>query len=169
MAKLFATVARKWEFVRDVVEGRQSTASCSVKDGKIVFCATPVKKRAEPNLKLLSEIIRSNEPLPAGARQWIADLLDPDADSEFCVKRLLRRARGPGRTGNCHNWDAAEYAELRIKLGERADNPLAKDARPDKSGEAVKTAAEKFGISESAVKAALKKRRAAQASHDEID
>lgn len=168
MAELFVTDDRKWEFVRDTVEGRQSTASCSVKNGRIVFYAAPVGKRAEPNLRLLSQILRSDEPLPSVAREWLANLFDPDADSEFRVKELSRRARGPGRTGLCHNWDAAAYAELRMEQGERADDPQASDARPDKYVDAVDAAAEKYRIAPSAVKAAIKARRSAQKAHDAI-
>lgn len=169
LAELFVTDDRKWEFVRDTVEGRQSPASCSVQDGKIVFNAAPVGKRAEPNLKLLSQILRSDEPLPAVARKWLADLFDPDADSEFRVKELSRRARGPGRTSVCHNWDAAAYAEARMELGDRADDPQARDPRPDKYADAVNAAARKFNIQPSAVKAAIKARRSAQAAHDAIE
>ncbi|WP_443971302.1 hypothetical protein [Sphingobium sp. CR28] len=169
MAELFVTDDRKWEFVRDTVEGRQSPASCSVQDGKIGFHAASVGKRAEPNLKLLSQILRSDEPLPAVAREWLADLFDPDAESEFRVKELSRRARGPGKTGVCHNWDAAAYAEARMELGDRADDPQARDPRPDKYADAVNTAARKFSIQPSAVKAAIKTRRSAQAAHDAIE
>jgi hypothetical protein len=135
-------------------------------NGKIVWCGVPIAKRAEPNLKLLSQIIRSEEPLPPVAREWLADLFDPAADSEFQVKTLARRARGPGRTTILNNWDAAEYAESRIESGEGADDPQAHDQRPDKYAEAVKVAAEKFGISESAVKSALRMRRLALAQYE---
>jgi hypothetical protein len=167
LAELFITEARKWEFVRDAVEGRQSIASCSVSNDGIVFDANPVAKRATPNLKLLSQILRSDEPLPAIAREWLADLFDPDAGSEFRVKALSRRARGPGRTSHCHNWDAAAYTERRMAEGARADDPEA-SARPDKYEDAVQAAAKKFRIAPSAVKAAIKARRLAQKAHDEI-
>jgi hypothetical protein len=167
LAKLLTTEARKWEFVRDAVEGRQSTASCSVREGRIVFDATPVAKRAKSNLKLLSQILRSDESLPAIAREWLADLFDPDAASEFRVKALSRRARGPGLTGHCHDWDAAAYAERRMQEGARADNPAA-SARPDKYADAVEEAAKKFRIAPSAVRLAMRKRRLAQKAHDEI-
>ena len=166
MPELFVTIDRKWELVRDTVEGRQSTASCSVLNGKISFHAAPVAKRADQNLKLLSEILRSDEPLPAVARKWLADLFDPAAKSEFRIKELSRRARGPGRVGDCHNWDAAAYAELRMEVGDRADDPAALDGRPDKYEQAVDAAALKFEIAPSAVKAAIKARRAAQKIHD---
>lgn len=160
MAELFITEALKWEFVRDAVEGRQSTASCSVRNDRLVFDAVPVAKRAKPNLKLLSQILRSDEPLPMIAREWLADLFDPDSGSEFRVKEISRRARGPGRTSHCHDWDAAAYAERRMEEGARADDPAA-SARPDKYVDAVDAAAKKFRIAPSAVKAALKARRSA--------
>lgn len=121
------------------------------------------------NLKLLSQILRSHEPLPPIAREWLADLFDPDADSEFRITALSRRSRGPGRTGHCHNWDAAQYAEQRMEMGARADNPNASDARPDKFSDAVDAAAEKYRISPSAVKTAIKARREAQRAHDAIE
>jgi hypothetical protein len=159
----------KWSLVRDTVEGRQSTASCSVTDGRICFHAAPIAKRAEPNLRLLSAILRSDEPLPPIAREWLADLFDPRADSEFRVKELVRRSRGPGRVSDCHNWDAADYAELRMELGDRADDPQARDPRPDKYVDAVNAAAQKFRIKPSAVKAAIRSQRAAQRAHDAIE
>ncbi len=167
MAELLITEALKREFVRDVVEGRQSTASCSVGNQRIMFDAAPVAKRAKPDLKLLSRILRSEEPLPVIAREWLADLFDPDANSEFRVRTLSRRARGPGRTSHCHDWDAAAYAERRIAEGARADDSTA-SARPDKFVDAVEAAAKKFEIAPSAVKAAIKARRLAQKAHDEI-
>lgn len=167
MAELFITEAQKWEFVRDAVEGRQSTASCSVRNSGIVFDRAPVAKRTTPNLKLLSQILRSEEPLPEIAREWLADLFDPDGVSEFRVKALSRRARGPGRTSHCHDWDAAAYAERRIEEGARADDPGA-SSRPDKYEDAVEAAAAKYKIAPSAVKAAIRARRLGQKAHDEI-
>lgn len=169
MAATFVSDETKWAFVVDTVEGRQSTASCSVAGGRICLHPAPVAKRAKPNLRLLSAILRSDEPLPPVAREWLANLFDPDADSDFEVKGLVRRSRGPGRVGHCHNWDAAAYAEARIELGDRADDPNARDPRPDKYADAVDAAAKRFGITPSAVKAAIKSRRAAQRAHDSID
>jgi hypothetical protein len=160
LSKLLTTDAQKWDLVRDAVEGRQSTASCSVRNGRVVFDAAPVAKRAAPDLKLLSQILRSNEPLPSIAREWLADLFDPDGNSERRVKALSYRARGPARMGHCHDWDAAAYAERRMEEGARADDPQA-SPRPDKYDDAVEAAATKYRIAPSAVKAALKTRRLA--------
>jgi hypothetical protein len=97
LADLFASEARKWCAVRETVEGRQSPSSCALSDGRIVFSGRPIPKSAKPNLKLLSEILRSVEPLPPVAREWLASLFDPDSDSDYHVETLIRRPKGEPR------------------------------------------------------------------------
>ncbi|MGJ0535559.1 hypothetical protein [Methylocystis sp.] len=42
----------------------------------------------------LVELLRSDEPIPPGARQLLADLFDEDAGSRFCVELKPRRGKG---------------------------------------------------------------------------
>ncbi|MGJ0512407.1 hypothetical protein [Methylocystis sp.] len=42
----------------------------------------------------LVELLRSEEPIPAGTRQLLGDIFDPDAGSKFCVELKERRGKG---------------------------------------------------------------------------
>ncbi len=168
MADMLGSEARKWRAVAEAVQGDQSPSSCVIQDGRIVFSARPIPKSAKPNLKLLSEILRSNEPLPRVAREWLADLFDPDAVSDYQVKTLARRRSGAKPVGLSNNWDAAKYALLRMDCGDQADDPQASDGRGDTWEVAVESAAKKFRISETAVEDAVKSYREAKEIHDRI-
>jgi len=168
LADIFASEAAKWLAVRETVEGQQSPSSCSLLEGRIVFSAKNIPKGAKPDLTLLSHILRSNEPLPPFAREWLADLFDPDAASEFQVKNLARRRRGAKPVGMSNNWDAAQYALQRMEVGDLADDPNAQDVRADKWEAAIAKAAMNFRISKSAVEAAVKSYREAKSVHDLI-
>lgn len=168
MADPIASDRRKWGLVQQTVQGDQSNASCIFDSGRIVFSAAPIGKGAKPNLKLLSQILRSDEPLPRIAREWLADLFDPDASSDHQIKRLERRRKGAPPAGDTNNWPAAQYALLRMDCGDQADDPRARNGKGDKWEVAVEVAAKRFRISESAVEAAMKSFRAAKDVHDRI-
>ncbi|WP_150293096.1 hypothetical protein [Sphingobium estronivorans] len=168
MADPLGNEAWKWRAVRETVEGQQSPSSCALTDGRVIFSARPIPKGAQPNLKFLSQILRSDEPLPPVAREWLADLFDPDAESDYQIKTLARRRRGAKQVGISNNWDAARYALERMDCGDQADDPQARDDRADTWEVAIMVAAEKFRISESAVEAAVKSYREAKEIHDQI-
>lgn len=167
MADVLVSDASKWDAVRKTVEGQQSLSSCAVVDGRVCFSGRAIPKGAKQNLKLLSQILRSDEPLPPVAREWLADLFDRDSGSDFYIKALTGR-RGPKRVDISNNWRAGQYALLRMECGDQADDPEASDTRGDKWETAMELAAHKFGISKSAVEAAVKSYRDAREIHDGI-
>lgn len=168
MADMLESEFAKWRAVAATVQGDQSSSSCVMLDGRIVWSARPIPKDAKPNLKLLSEILRSDEPLPRVGREWLANLFDPDAVSDYQIKKINRRRRGGKPAGPSNNWDAAEYALMRMDCGDQADDPKASDGRGDSWEVAVELAAARFCISETAVEDAVKSYREAKAVHDQI-
>lgn len=159
MAELFASDVRKWAAVAQTVQGQQSPSSCVLSGGRIVFSARPVPKSAKPNLKLLCQILRSEEPLPPVAREWLADLFDADSDSEYHVEALIRRPVGAKPAGLTHNWDAARFALELMRWGEDRRELRAGGVRWETWAQAVRLAATKFNITKSAVERAIKSYR----------
>ena len=165
MMRILGSEKNKWQAIIDRVQGDEAPASCSLSHGKIVFYAPPIPYGADPDLKFLADVLRSDEPLPPVARAWLADIFDPDVKSQFNVK-----SGKPGRrkAGATHNWDAAAYADLLMDCGVQADDPKAPLGRPYKWEQAMEMAAAKFNTNISDVEAALKSYRAARKAHDEI-
>lgn len=156
---MFASDTTKWLAVRNTVEGRQSPLSCVLIDGKIVFSGIPVPKNAEPNLKFLSDILRSDEPLPLEAREWLANLFDPNSNSEYRVETLIRRPIGAPPAGRTNNWDAAIYALELMRWGEDRRELKARGEEWEKWERAVFLTQTKFNLSGSAVERAIKSYR----------
>jgi hypothetical protein len=107
-------------------------------------------------LKLLSDFLKGNEPIPDEVRHWLADLFDPDADNAYKLK-MLQRNPGAKRAGLSNNWDAAKHADRLMEYGDH------------KWETAVQGAAEKFGISASAVEIAIKSYRLAHNEHSQLN
>ncbi len=145
-----------WDLFKNTVEGRAYPASCAWENGSPVFCAYPIKKGSEPNLLLLSEMLRSQIPIPNEIRNWLADMLDPNADSDFQFKKLSKRRRGAKVAGPTANWEAAEFVLRRMENN---------DTRQQAIGKALG----KFGIQRSALEEALKSLKEAHAAHDAIE
>jgi hypothetical protein len=153
----------KWNLVIEAVYGAEAPASCSIVEGKITFSASPRPYSAKPNMRFLSEVLRSDEPIPAIAREWLANLFDPDGVSDY-----FRRRDGKKKPVDIsHNWAAGRYAAMRMLFGDRYDNPDAPDARSDDKWCAIENAAKKFGLSDTAVAAALESLLNAQRVHEE--
>ena len=161
MADLFANEDKKWESVAETVQGQQSPSSCVLSDGRIIFSARPVPKSAKPNLKLLSQILRSDEPLPPAARKWLADLFDPDSDSDYHVETLVRRPQGAKPAGLTHNWEPARFALDLMRWGEDRRELKARGETWEKWQQAVSHTAAKFNITKSTVERAIKSYREA--------
>ncbi len=157
----------KWAVLRDTVEGNQTSACCVFDGAKLQWFPEPIRRGAQPNLRLLAAYLRSDEPLPSTVRYWLADLMDPEGDSEMQFKQLNRRKKGAKPTGISNNWDAAIYALRRMEEGDGANNAI-NESKPDKWEMAVRIAGEKFRISESSVEAAIKSYRDAKDVHDTV-
>jgi hypothetical protein len=145
-----------WDLFRITVEGRVSPASCAWENGTPIFCAIPIKKKAKPDLLLLAEMLRSGAPIPVEVRGWLADMVDPNAKSDFQFKKLSKRGRGAKTTGHTANWDAAEFVSNRMAAG-------------DTRQEAIGSALGKFHIEKAAIEEALRSMKEAKAVHDAIE
>lgn len=145
-----------WDLFKKTVEGRVYPASCAWENGSPVFFGIPIKKGSEPNLTLLAEMLRSKKPIPIDIRSWLADMLDPNADSDFQFKKLSKRGRGAKSTGSAANWKAAEFVLHCMETG---------DTRQQAIGKALG----KFGIQRSAIEQALKSFTDAKVAHDAIE
>lgn len=156
---MFGSEAGKWRAVREKVEGRQSSSSCVVKDGRIIWSAKRVPKSAKPDLKFLSEVLRSEEPFPPIAREWLAGLFDPDSNSEYRVETLIRRPVGAKPAGRSHNWDAAIYALELMRWGEERRDLRARGEKWETWKRATFLTASKFNLTKSAVERAIKSYR----------
>lgn len=156
---MFGSEAGKWRAVRETVEGRQSSSSCVLKDGRVIWSGRRIPKSAKPNLKFLSEILRSDEPLPPVAREWLASLFDPDSDSEYRVETLIRRPVGAKPAGRSHNWDAATYALELMRWGEDRRALKARGEKWETWKRAIFLTATKFNLTKSAVERAIKSYR----------
>lgn len=98
-----------WGLFRATVEGRPSQVSSQINDGVPGFSPHPIPKNAKPNLKMLAKMLREREVIPQEIRDWLADMMDEDADSEFQFKKLSRRKRGRRGHGPSANMDAAKF------------------------------------------------------------
>lgn len=156
---MFGSEAGKWRAIRETVEGRQSPSSCVLKDGRVIWSGRRIPKSAAPNLKFLSEILRSDEPLPPIAREWLASLFDPDSVSEYRVETLIRRPVGAKPAGLTHNWDAARYALELMRWPENRRDLKARGEEWETWKRAVFLTAAKFNLTKSAVERAIKSYR----------
>ena len=145
-----------WHLFMATVEGRESRASSAWTDTGPSFVPSPIPRGTSPDLKLLAEMLRSKKPLPPNVRAWLADLVDPEAGSEFQFKSLSRRGRGPGRVSVASNWDAAE-----------AVISLMQEGSPRKR--AIGEVMDRTGLRKSTLEAAMRSRREAQEEHARLN
>lgn len=156
MVAILPSDKAKWDMVVDAVYAAEAPASCKIVKGRITFSAEPRPYAPGTNPSFLSEVLRSDEPVPPIARAWLANLFDPNGDSEYFVRELRRRDGKKKPVGISHNWDAGQYAAMRMLFGDRHDDENARDSKGDDKTRAIQYAAEKFGISETAAATALK-------------
>lgn len=157
----FPTDAMKWNLVAEAVFGVESQASCVFSNGDVVFSGRPRPASAKQDLKLLAQILRSDMPLPPVARQWLADLFDPEGKTDFWVEALAPRNKYQQRTTIAHDWDAADNAESRMERGDE-------HGRRVKWITATNDAAKECSVSRARVERAIHSKRAAKKINDEI-
>lgn len=167
MAQILQSDKAKWDLVIEAVYGVEAPASCKIVDGRITFSAKPRPYAPGTNLSFLSEVLRSEEPIPPIARDWLANLFDPNGKSEYYVKEIKRRDGKKKPVGISHNWDAGRYAAMRMLFGDRYDDPNARDSKGDDKTRAIQYAADMFGISDTAAATALESWLNAERIHDE--
>ena len=104
-----AELPPNWAGFIATIEGRQSTFSAPMVDGKPVFGVEGIEPGAEQNFSILVELLRGDAPLPPEVRSWLADLFDDHAGSELQVKTLLRRHRGKPPAAPGQHFEAARH------------------------------------------------------------
>ena len=168
MAAILQSEGQKWNLLLTTVLGIESPCRCQFVNGELIFSGQPICKGSPQDLSIFSEIIRSDLHLTTYFREKIADLFDPNAESDFKIEKLSRRDGKNPLDSISHDWDAAAYAEARMERGDQADDPSARDSRGDTRDMAVRAAARKYGIATGRVEAAIKSLREAILVHDEI-
>jgi hypothetical protein len=158
----FPTDAMKWNLVAEAVFGIELQASCNFTNGDVVFSRLSRPATAKQDLQLLARILRSDMPLPPVAREWLADLFDPNGQTDFWVEALSPRNKHQQRTAIAHDWDAADNAESRMERGKEPGS------RRVKWSTATEDAATECGVSRARVERAIRRKRAAKKIHDEI-
>ena len=98
-----------WSTFKRAVEGLVTSSSCVIQDGLPVFnCDPDVQKPPKSNLLVLAQVLRGNQPIPQDIRNWLADMMDPEAESSFKFQ-LKKNGRGPKGSGVSLHWEAAKY------------------------------------------------------------
>ena len=98
-----------WSTFKRAVEGQVKPSSCVIEGGLPVFNSDPdVQKPPKSNLLVLAQVLRGNQPIPQDIRNWLADMMDPEAESSFKFQ-LKKNGRGPKRSGVTRHWEAAKY------------------------------------------------------------
>jgi len=106
-----------WSTFKRAVEGLVTSSSCVIEGGLPVFNSDPdVQKPPKSNLLVLAQVLRGNQPIPQDIRTWLADMMDPEAESSFKFQ-LKKNGRGPKGSGVSLHWEAAKYVAESISNG----------------------------------------------------
>jgi len=144
-----------WSTFKLAVEGLVTPASCVIDNGLPDLNWTPVlQKPPKSNLLVLAQVLRGNQPIPQDIRNWLADMMDPEAESSFKFQ-LKKNGRGPKKSVINRNWDAAIYVSECIRNGVRRKQALG-------------NAENKFGLKRASIEAAIADHEAAKDEHDRI-
>ena len=84
-----------WDALINQVEGNEAPFSCAVIDGHPRLRSTPIPLKADPELALLAQVLRSDAEIPRHVREWLANMMTPgsDANCSLSIKRLRGRPR----------------------------------------------------------------------------
>ena len=144
-----------WSTFKLAVEGLVTPASCVIDNGLPDLNWTPVlQKPPKSNLLVLAQVLRGNQPIPQDIRNWLADMMDPEAESSFKFQ-LKKNGRGPKRSVINRNWDAAIYVSEFIHNGVTRKQALG-------------NAETKFGLKRSSIEAAIANYEAAVEENDRV-
>ena len=142
------------EFLIETIEGRGGPMSVTLADGRLAFAENPAQPGTQPDARLLAEFLRSDEPIGAEIRAWLADMLDEGATTQT---RIHLKWRDQGRRSDpTINWHIAEFVEHLIEVEQRKQEAAVEDAK------------DRFGVGRTAIMAALRSRRAAFEEHRAI-
>ena len=101
---------------RDTVEGRPSEFRLRIEKNTLILdCEIPITAESGTSEHLILQLLRSEIPLTKIFRNWIADLLDPNADTNFCYKDFSRRHSGRRPKWDLWEVEAGLYVEERVK------------------------------------------------------
>lgn len=106
-----------WSTFKRAIEGQVKPSSCVIEGGLPVFNSDPdVQKPPKSNLLVLAQVLRGNQPIPQDIRNWLADMMDPEAESSFKFQ-LKKNGRGPKGSGVTRHWEAAKYVVESVSNG----------------------------------------------------
>ena len=131
-----------WETFRDTVEGKPAEFSARLTPDRVDIIREPIAVGAKCQPELVAQLLRSEIPLTAAARNVLADMLDPKASTAFYF-RLVRRKSGRHPSWGKWHPEAVQYCWN-----------LMGEGVPEKA--AKKDAAKKFGISLRTLETTLK-------------
>ncbi len=145
-----------WAF-RETVLGLPSDYSCILNNGKLELTFDPIKKGAPQNPKLIADLLRSGQKIPAYIMDWIADLFDSEVEGDYKIKHIPQNGKGAKKVGgDSSNWDLA-YAYEELKSSGKSDKV------------AIIEVQEKFGNpSKSKIRAAVQSLKDAKIEHDRV-
>ncbi|MBA9065449.1 hypothetical protein GGQ91_004866 [Methylobacterium fujisawaense] len=104
-----AELPPNWAGFIATIEGRQSTFSAPMIDGKPAWGIEGIGPGSEQNFSILVEVLRGDAPLPREVRSWLADIFDEHSGSELQVKALSRRHRGKPPAGPGQHFEAVRH------------------------------------------------------------
>ncbi|KQP07719.1 hypothetical protein ASF28_11370 [Methylobacterium sp. Leaf99] len=112
-----AELPPNWASFFASIEGRQSTFSAPMLDGKPTWGIEGIAPDAQQNFSILVGLLRGDAPLPPEVRSWLADLFDERSDSEFQIKGLARRHRGKPPAAPGQHFEAVRRFRVMIEEG----------------------------------------------------
>ena len=107
------------------VQGDFSPDSCAVVNGALVRADKPIPRAAQPDLALLSKLLRSPSPLPERIETWVIELFNQQGDSGCRVKEIRRRTAGRPWAPRFASWLDSLPADI-LDVAMQVRSPLAK-------------------------------------------
>ena len=105
-----------WDTLMDQVEGNEAPFSCAVIDGQPRLHSTPIPPKADPELALLAQVLRSDAEIPRHVREWLANMMTPGSDATCSLS--IKRLRGRPRASVLKHIEAVEYFDELCELSE---------------------------------------------------
>lgn len=129
-----------WDnFFINAVLGLKSDINVIIENDKVVLdMQNKITKETGPNPDLIIQLLRSDNEIPRDVRNFIADLLDPKANTFYAYKKFSSRKGGKIKHSN-FNQEVAVFIENLINEGLKYDS-------------AAEDTAKEFNLSESYVK-----------------
>lgn len=80
---------------KDAVEALEGRFAFCIEEGRPKFSCQLIPQNSPPNMQILIDYLRSDLPLSPDLRNWLADMLDANVDSQLnlAIKRVSGRPR----------------------------------------------------------------------------